>query len=71
MCILGAVTFAPLTWMMERGWFGDGGMGNDVDGEEKGKRGEVNGRDEVNGINGVHGRRREKRRTNEAGRKDR
>lgn len=60
LCIVGAIALAPITWMEEWGWFGNG---KDVKDQERVNA--VNG-DEVSGVNGS---KRERRRT--AGRKDR
>ncbi|KAF7894325.1 hypothetical protein EAF00_007839 [Botryotinia globosa] len=57
LCIVGAMMFAPMTWMEEWGWFGNG-MDVKRGEKEDGKEHETGGRE----TNGVNGSRREKRR---------
>ncbi|KAB8299137.1 hypothetical protein EYC80_001246 [Monilinia laxa] len=60
LCIVGAIAFAPITWMEEWGWFGNG---KDV--KERANTNE----DEVNGVNGS--KREKKRMVNGVSKKDR
>ncbi|QSZ29243.1 hypothetical protein DSL72_003755 [Monilinia vaccinii-corymbosi] len=67
LCIVGAMAFAPITWMEQWGWFGNG---KDV--KEKGRGDEVDGEENGDEVNGVIRSKREKKRTNHGvGRKDR
>ncbi|KAF7959357.1 hypothetical protein EAE96_000977 [Botrytis aclada] len=67
LCILGAIIFAPMTWMEEWGWFGNG---KDVKRSEKkcGEENETGGR-ETNRVNGSRGEKRRKT-INGSGRKN-
>ncbi|KAI9642296.1 hypothetical protein NHQ30_009098 [Ciborinia camelliae] len=67
LCIIGAMAFAPITWMEEKGWFGNGWDRKHEKNEAEAK-GEGKG-DEVNGVNGSKKERR--RMVNGVGRKNR
>ncbi|KAM0163074.1 hypothetical protein ACHAPG_001446 [Botrytis cinerea] len=68
LCILGAMIFAPMTWMEEWGWFGNGKDSKRGEKEDEEER-ETGSRD----TNGVNSSKREKRRKtmNGSGRKNR